>query len=295
MIKQKPILAFLLSLVFTGLGQVYNGDWKKGILFLAPIYPIIILLAFLGILESFSGFVAIGISIICYKIAIAVEAYIKARKLNAAQEVASKSVLLYLSFLIGGGALLLTGAISSRYITGYNTYRMASASMEPNLLAKEAILFSKIEPTEISHGDIVSYTKDDALYIGRLIGLPGDTIEIINDRAVINGEMERWTLIDSILEPPVLKFQYSCEIPNGPDFRVYKLKVLVDVSPPWAAFVNMNKIVLGQDEVFILGDNRNVSLDSRLIGTIPISRIDKKAKYIWWSSDFSRIGTPLSF
>ena len=52
---------------------------------------------------------------------------------------------------------------------------------------------TRIKPSEIKHGDIVTFTKDDGQkYLSRVIGLPGDNIEIIEDIASVNGEMEIW-------------------------------------------------------------------------------------------------------
>jgi len=124
---------------------------------------------------------------------------------------------------------------------------------------------------EPEHGDIIvfRYPLDPSQdYIKRVIGLPGDTIEIRDKQVFRNGKLLR--------EPYV---------------RIIK---------PWTRIPgidNYNKVTVPPDSYFVMGDNRDESLDSRTWGFVPRRNIQGKAWVIYWSwaslTDirWSRIGT----
>ena len=126
---------------------------------------------------------------------------------------------------------------------------------------------------EPEYGDIIvfEYPKDPSQdYIKRVIGLPGDNIEIRGKKLFRNGVL--------ISEP------------------------YVRISKPWSnapGSDNMEKIRVPADQYFVLGDNRDESLDSRSWGFVPRGNIMGKALVIYWSwAGFSeirwgRIGTIL--
>lgn len=117
------------------------------------------------------------------------------------------------------------------------------------------IVDSKVARTwgEIEAGDVVVFrypgdrTKD---YIKRVIGAPGDTVELRNSVIYLNGE--KW------------------DDPYG----VYKKGHSIDNFAPYT---------VPEGEMFVMGDNRNNSYDSRFWGTAPVKDIRGKAFIIYWS------------
>ena len=87
-------------------------------------------------------------------------------------------------------------------------------------------------------------------YIKRVIGLPGDHIEIKEGHVYINGE--------------ILKEEY---LPRG--LETEKAGVFYDLIVP-------------EETVFLMGDNRNKSMDSRSFGCVPISKIESKVGFRFW-------------
>ena len=123
----------------------------------------------------------------------------------------------------------------------------------------------------ISLGD-----TEDSLFIKRLIGLPGDEISISNFivRVKPAGEQYSYTEFELWDRP------YETIIPSVP--------ALWDETLPFSG--NMETVVLGENEIFVLSDDRSNTNDSRTWGPVPVSLIGGKALFRFWP--FTRAGIP---
>ena len=103
-------------------------------------------------------------------------------------------------------------------------------------------VLKSISTTDLKRGDIILYTyKDSSNYLKRLVGLPNETIEIQNGQVLINGEA---------LDEP-----YEVAAPS----------------------YTMNKKTLGENEYFVLGDNRDLSANSHISGPVKWEQIIGRA------------------
>lgn len=136
-------------------------------------------------------------------------------------------------------------------------FRIEGTSMEPNLHNGQYVLVNKTAywfGSNPSRGDVIVFQSPDQApnqtpndLIKRVIGMPGDTVEVKRDGTVyVDGE---------ILEEPYLSSNIS------------------GLFGTW---------VIPPDEYFVMGDNRGVSNDSRAIGTIPRENIIGKTWLIIW-------------
>ena len=125
--------------------------------------------------------------------------------------------------------------------------KVEGTSMNPTLnesnLSNDRIIVEKISTMrhDLKRGEVVifkPYRNNNTLYIKRIIGLPNDIIEIKNSFVYINGIK----LNESYLKPNTL---------TDPKMEVH----------------------VPDDCIFVLGDNRSVSKDSRLLGCIPIENV----------------------
>lgn len=189
----------------------------------------------------------------------------------------NKGFLLFIVFLF-----VFRGAIA-------DWHPVPTGSMKPTILEGDVIWENKLAYdiqvpfTDISllrtgepqRGDIVVFTSAAAekRMIKRLLGLPGDTIEVRNNRLFINGEAAKYTNEhDKSLEP-----ERDIDKEKG----VYELESLSDLEPhviqtkPFITnpLQNFNKITIPKDNYFFMGDNRDNSADSRYYGLIPRSEI----------------------
>lgn len=155
-------------------------------------------------------------------------------------------------------------------------YKIPSGSMIPTLLIGDYLLVNKL-----SFG-VKNPFKDEFIYfrnlpnrqeivvftyplnkhqdfIKRVIGLPGDVVQIVNKRVYVNGKP---------LEEPYVKFT---------DPEVYPK----EVSPR----DNFGPVKVPPGMIFVLGDNRDQSYDSRFWGFVPIDHLKGKALIIYFSWD----------
>lgn len=155
-------------------------------------------------------------------------------------------------------------------------FKIPTGSMEPNLLIGDHLLVNKfvfspggaeraVLPTrDIRRGDVVvfKYPEDtERDFIKRVIGLPGDTVELKNHRLHINS-----TPLD---EP------YAHYLPRPGDS-------LADAFPGDVRD-NYGPVTVPPDAYFMMGDNRDNSQDSRYWGFLPRGYVKGRALFIYWS------------
>jgi signal peptidase I len=155
-------------------------------------------------------------------------------------------------------------------------FKIPSGSMIPTLEIGDHILVNKfiygikIPFTRLSfgaweqpkHGDVIVFIyplEPEKDFIKRVIGVPGDTVKIVNKKLYLNG----------------------AEVPDS--HAVYKENTLLpgDVQKR----DNFGPITVPPGKIFVLGDNRDRSLDSRFWGFVPLADVKGKAFIIYWSWD----------
>lgn len=176
-----------------------------------------------------------------------------------------------------------------------------SASMHPNLLEGDVVLVNrmafdlKVPLTDMvvarigepARGDIVTFRspKDGTLLIKRLIALPGDTVEMRNERLYINGKGADYGMVseslDSVQGSTLRALQLSESIAGGKGGRRH-IQVLPDVVAPRT----FGPLRVPEGEYLMLGDNRDNSADSRVIGLVPRKLLVGRAERVLVSADY---------
>jgi signal peptidase I len=188
-------------------------------------------------------------------------------------------------------------ALTLRYFV-VEAFKIPSASMVPTLLVGDHIFVNKfiyglrvpftnkkvLALRTPERGEIVVFiyphdrSKD---YIKRVVGVPGDTIEVKNDELLINGVATPRHFEDSYLYADI---NQGC---NATTFELYDEKLggvshaLLNDKTRYPS--NYGPQTIGPDEIFVMGDNRDNSSDSRVWGTVPLPNVKGKALFIWLS------------
>ncbi|AIE59634.1 signal peptidase I [Bacillus methanolicus] len=114
---------------------------------------------------------------------------------------------------------------------------------------------------------IVFHAPEHKDYIKRVIGLPGDRIEYKNDTLYINGKAYKEPYLD----------EYKKQVIDGP------------LTDPFTLKEKIGRETVPKGQLFVMGDNRRFSKDSRHIGTIPMDKVIGKASIIYWPIKHIRI------
>ncbi len=149
----------------------------------------------------------------------------------------------YILFAILLGLLIVTFVIQRNSVIGH--------SMDDTLNDQDQLIVEKVSKwfNGLDRGDIITistkglpYHDGDINIVKRVIGIPGDTVEIRNSRVYVNG---------SAIDEPYLR----------PGMETEQLNT------------RYNKVTLDENEYFVLGDNRGNSTDSRVFGPVDKSFI----------------------
>lgn len=188
----------------------------------------------------------------------------------------------------------------------FQPFKIPSGSMIPTLLVGDHLLVNKfiygtkipftdkvVFPIkDIERGDVIVFTypnserdpsKKGVYYIKRVVGLPGDRIDIEGRSLLINGEEVPMQFIGTYQdERNGEAFDEYDEDLYGDDHKVIFRKGKENTNT--GNYIPVTKVPEGS--VFVMGDNRDNSQDSRYWGFVPIENIAGKAFVIHWSWDF---------
>ncbi len=143
-------------------------------------------------------------------------------------------------------------------------------SMMPTLHDQDRMIVNKFSYT-IGEPDrfdiIVFHAPENKDYIKRVIGLPGDTVEYRDDTLYVNGEA---------YEEPYLD-EYRAKVIDGP------------LTEPFTLEDKIGETTVPEGHLFVMGDNRRFSKDSRHIGAVPMEEVLGKASVIYWPIEDVRL------
>ena len=200
----------------------------------------------------------------------------------------------------------------------FEPFKIPSGSMIPTLLVGDLILVNKFtyglrlpvlntrltQGTPVKRGDVVVFRyppKPSVDYIKRVIGLPGDEVSYLNKQLTINGQPVPETAVSDFFDEQVMEYFKQFDEQLGERHH----SIIIDSRR--AAFIGNPDAFAYRDQCrysiegvtckvpeghyFMMGDNRDNSLDSRYWGFVPDGNIIGKAFFVWMNfGNLKRIG-----
>ena len=279
-------VALILGLFFSSLGQLYAGAPLRAIIALAITIALIVPVAHLSLsLLSWSLPAFVGGCLVALLFALLVTfdgALVAKRRRNEPTGPLNRVwVYVVYALIVSLAFNYLVPRVADRL--PLTRFRMPSASMAPTILLGDMVLAdmrrSAVFP--IRPGDIIVFRyppEPETFYMKRVVGLPGQTIEVRGGLLVVDGQVrtQSSSVVTESFEGPSYTLRMSEREYFGP-------------------------VVVPEGNYFVLGDNRDRSSDSRVWGTVPQELVEGIVYRVWFSMDpdsggirWDRVGKSLS-
>lgn len=251
-----------LCLLLPCFGYLRLGQMKHFYASVILLFSIIASGSIFRLFPAFAGFVTIASLIFVLHFGTALHAILKRKELRRPNQSGYK--------IMAAGILLLVTVTcfgNSATMMGFDRVSMAVPVMEPTIKTGDQLLvdtwvYASRRP---ERGDIIihRFSGQQGIYLNRVIGIPGDTIELRNGTLHING-----------------KSQGEHYVLSANAQRVESRE--------------LQRVTVPSDSYFVMGDNRDKSFgDSRFSGMVKLQDIKGKITCILYSRDGSRIGTSI--
>jgi signal peptidase I len=267
--RRKPWIAALLSLLLPGVGHMYSGALERGFIVLCVWWIIVVaMFALTAILPAWIGAFLPYVLILAGLAAVMIDAARTARR--APRPFIPQSYnrwYVYLVVPVLAGPTIFGPIAALVRKNFYEAYKIPTISMAPTILSGDYIYATRLRGA-VQRGDNVVYHHHGVKFVKRVVGLPGDTITMRNERVFVNAR--------PTVEPYV---------------------TLSDDDPR----ANWGPLVVPTHSYFVLGDNRGQSVDSREYGPIDADSVTQRPIGIYFSKDpasgairWNRIGRNVS-
>lgn len=255
-------LAALLGLLWPGAGHLYAGEVSRAAVLLLIQLVTLPAVAWLMV-ERGSGIFAMWapiLAVFLFRIWVLVDGWRAAARGRGMPWSASRRwiVLVVVTFCVW---LLEDFSLTTVRSRLARAVRIPSEAMEPTILSGDYLLISPLAAERVTHGTLVAWDAEErGELLQRVIGLPGDTLRMADTTLWRNGQK---------------------------------------VSEPYARYAPMNigtlledrrdrywgPLVVPSDSLFLLGDNRDRSGDSRYFGFAPLDRVVAEPRRVYFSRD----------
>ncbi len=301
--RRQPWSAVVLSLIMAGLGHIYCGRFVKGLVlaFLSCVF-VPVLFGRLSVSNS-SVRIAVIIAALLASSAVwlvaIIDSWYTAR--HTAEVYTLKDynrwyVYVLLVLMGTGGSTQIAFNVRSTLL---EAFRVPVTSNYPTIVPNDRFLANKLayKTSDPKRGDLIVFINPEDRrinFIKRVVAIAGDTVEIKGGQLYVNDEkLQRQKLAQSTLDN--IRVEVRGEPLEGDVFEETngnaKYKIFLAGPPHDTTSSDFAKIKVPEHHCFVLGDNRNLSQDSRHFGPVPLATVKGRADYLYWpAKDWSRFG-----
>ena len=254
-----PVIASILNLFGVGLGYIYVGRIRSAIILACCFIGIVALASWLGLIFDPVG-IYVVIAIVVF---VRLFPFVHCPLIAVHEKTAPKkfyNVWWFYGLWIIVPWFFSQGLLDARAVLfGYEPFNVPSMSMSPTLQRRDFIMVDtwSFKKSGIEAGDIFVFKLNDQIgtkYVKRIVGLPGDTIELSGGQLLRNGQVVN----EPYVAPRDAAKGYGRDFPQ---------------------------VVLGEEQYYVLGDNRAFSKDSRYLGPISRDQLHGTVRLRWFSYD----------
>lgn len=287
---REPWLAITLSLLCGGLGQIYCGAVRRGLLInggcLLLGLAIVGLAAVANSTPAVAVFAVVALGLVWLALWSVRDAGRLARlpemREYALQEYNDPWVYTILILPTVPLAIALALFLRSNVV---EAFVIPSDSMAPTIVAGDRILTNRlgIATRTLERGDLVVFRNPldrRQRFIKRIVGLPGDTVSLSRGTVIVNGQ----ALTQTLIAPP--EADRGIDVLERQSDRQYAIRPDRD-----GEFANVSPVTVPSGAYYVLGDHRGNSNDSRTFGAVSHGEVVGVATYRYWpAKSWERLG-----
>lgn len=182
------------------------------------------------------------------------------------------------------------------------SYRISTASMQPVLNAGDRILVNKLTQkgnpgrnrVVLYHSPLLKDSISQPLFVGRCIGMPGDTLQLSGTGFPVSGQQTAsYSFVVPRKNRPYLLTNASLTACREAILREASSKAVFRDEKLYVDGREASFFVFRQDYYWILGDNPDKAIDSRHLGLIPADCLVGNAWFCWFSMDGKHVFKPV--
>lgn len=183
-------------------------------------------------------------------------------------------------------AFTISGAMTGITKTLYRNFYMPSEGMEPTLMKNDHFVASMRKPMNLQRGELLLVKAASGIYVKRLAALPGDRFSMSNGLVTVNGETAKFR--------PAGVVRVSYPYTSVTEARLYREKLPDEVGEHSIQDLgessedNVAELLIPAGHVFVLGDNRDDSADSRVprnmggLEMVPLADVIGRPLFFSW-------------